>query len=114
MANLVGKIEAFVEDIVHGIPNRSWKPEENSPLEDIYEFLLGFDDGDYYKGGVPVKFIERDGGGEGGSEHCETVVQVGDVYYKIVYSYYSYNGYEYDGAEVYEVVPVEKIVTFYE
>ena len=114
MAKLIGRIEAFVEDIVHGVPSHSWYPAENSPLESICEFLLGFDDGDYYKDGVPMKHIKQDGGGEGGSEHCETVVQVGDVYYKIVYSYYSYNGYDYDGAEVYEVVPVEKLVTFYE
>ena len=114
MAKRIGSIEAFVEDIVRCVPSRSWQPEENSPLEDICEFLLGFNDGDYYKDGVEMKHIKQDGGGEGGGEHCETVVQVGGVYYKIVYSYYSHDGYNYDGADVYEVVPVEKLVTFYE
>ena len=38
----------------------------------------------------------------------------GDKYYKIVYSYYSYDGYNYEDADVYEVVPVERLVTFYE
>lgn len=64
--------------------------------------------------GVDMKHIEQDGGGEGGGEHCETVVQAGDKYYKIVYSYYSYDGYNYEGADVYEVTPVERLVTFYE
>ena len=59
-----------------------------------------------------MKHIEQDGGGEGGGEHCETVVQAGDKYYKIVYSYYSYDGYNYDDADVYEVTPVQRLVTF--
>lgn len=114
MAKRIGSIEQFLEDVVCGVQREDWMPEEGSEVEDICEFLLGFQDGDYVKNGVDMKHIEQDGGGEGGGEHCETVVQAGDTYYKIVYSYYSYNGYNYEDADVYEVVPVERLVTFYE
>ena len=114
MAKRIGSIEQFLEDVVCGVQRKSWMPEEGSEVEDICEFLLGFQDGDYMKGDIAVEFIEQDGGGEGGGEHCETVVKIGATYYKIVYSYYSYDGYNYEGADVYEVVPVERLVTFYE
>lgn len=114
MAKRIGSIEQFLEDVVCGVQRKSWMPEEGSPVEDTCEFLMGFEDGDYVMNGVDMKHIEQDGGGEGGGEHCETVVQVGEKYYKIVYSYYSYEGYDYDDADVYEVVPVERLVTFYE
>ena len=114
MAKRIGSIEQFAENIVHGVASNSWSVDEGSPLEDICEFLLGFQEGDYVMNGVDMKHIEQEGGGEGGGEHCETVVQAGDAYYKIVYSYYSYDGYNYEDADVYEVVPVERLVTFYE
>lgn len=116
MAKRIGSIEQFLENVVHGVPDpdNRWAPEEGSEVEDVCEFLMGFEDGDYVMDGIPMKHIEQDGGGEGGGEHCETVVQAGDKYYKIVYSYYSYDGYNYDDADVYEVVPVERLVTFYE
>lgn len=114
MAKRIGSVENFVSELVHGVARASYFPDEGSEVEDICEFLLGFQDGDYMKGDIAVEFIEQDGGGEGGGEHCETVVKIGATYYKIVYSYYSYNGYNYEGADVYEVVPVERLVTFYE
>lgn len=114
MAKRIGSIEQFLEDVVCGVQRKSWMPEEGSPVEDTCEFLMGFEEGDYVLGGIDMKHIEQDGGGEGGGEHCETVVQAGEKYYKIVYSYYSYEGYDYDDADVYEVVPVERLVTFYE
>lgn len=114
MAKRIGSIEQFLENVVWGVASHSWSPDEGSPVEDVCEFLLGFEDGDYVMDGVDMKHIEQDGGGEGGGEHCETVVQAGYKYYKIVYSYYSYDGYNYEDADVYEVVPVERLVTFYE
>lgn len=116
MAKRIGSVEQFLEDVVHGVPNpdNRWAPEEGSEVEDICEFLLGFQDGDYVKNGVDMKHIKQEGGGEGGGEHCETVVKIGTTYYKIVYSYYSYNGFNCEGADVYEVVPVERLITFYE
>lgn len=114
MAKHIGSIESFLEDVVCGVARNSWSPDEGSSVEDTCEFLLGFKDGDYVMNGIDMKHIEQDGGGEGGGEDCETVVQAGDKYYKIVYSYYSYDGYNYDDADVYEVVPVKRLVTFYE
>ena len=114
MAKRIGSIEQFLENVVCGVARNEWSPDEGSPVEDVCELLLGFEDGDYVVDGVDMKHIEQDGGGEGGGEHCETVVQAGDKYYKIVYSYYSYEGYNYDGADVYEVIPTERLVTFYE
>ena len=114
MAERIGSIEQFLEDVVCGVQRKGWMPEEGSEVDDVCEFLLGFRDGDYVKDGELMKHLEQDGGGEGGGEHCETVVQAGGKYYKIVYSYYSYDGYNYEGADVYEVVPVERLVTFYE
>ena len=114
MAERIGSIEQFLEDVVCGVQRKGWMPEEGSEVDDVCEFLLGSRDGDYVKDGELMKHLEQDGGGEGGGEHCETVVQAGGKYYKIVYSYYSYDGYNYGDADVYEVVPVERLVTFYE
>ena len=114
MAKRIGSIEQFLEDVVCGVQRKSWMPEEGSEVEDICEFLLGFQEGDYIKNGVSLKHLEQDGGGEGGSEDCYTVVQFGDKYYKIAYSYYSHDGFDYSYADVYEVTPVERLVTFYE
>ena len=114
MANSIGSIEQFLENVVCGVARNWGSPDECSPVEDVCEFLLGFEDGDYVVDGVDMKHISQDGGGEGGGEHCETVVKIGTTCYKIVYSYYSYDGYNYEDADVYEVVPVERLVTFYE
>jgi hypothetical protein len=63
-----------------------------------------------------VKFFENieDVGGEGEGEHAHFVFRWKGQLYKFVYYYYSYNGYEFDGATMYEVNPVERMVTFYE
>jgi hypothetical protein len=53
--------------------------------------------------GISIKYT--DGGGEGGAESCHTIFALGDKFYKIRYSYYSYRGYEIDDAELIEVTP---------
>lgn len=120
MAKHVMSFDKFCEKVVCGVPRTRWMSEEGSPLDDKCEFLSGFEEGDYlYKetedsDPIPMKHIEQEGGGEGGSEYCYTVIQVGEKFYKIEYSYYSYNGYDYDYADVLEVVPTQRMVTFYE
>ena len=42
------------------------------------------------------------------------MIKVGDKFFTILYSYYSYIGFDIDDAEVYQVKPVERMVTFYE
>lgn len=61
-----------------------------------------------------VKFIECEGGGEGGAEDCHSVIQVGGVYFKVFYTYRSHEGYDWDYANAIVVNPVDRVVTFYE
>lgn len=60
--------------------------------------------------------LDKDGGGEGGSEYCYGVFKLKGKIYKAEYSYYSYNGYEYGDIldTLREVKPVEKTITVYE
>lgn len=60
--------------------------------------------------------LEQEGGGKGGSEYCYGVFRLGGKIYKAEYSYYSYNGHEYDGisATLKEVTPVKKTIIVYE
>lgn len=60
--------------------------------------------------------VESEGGGEGEGEYCYGVIKVGDEHYKADWSYYSYNGCEYDDIEstVRVVAPKEKTITVYE
>lgn len=61
-----------------------------------------------------VVHIEQEGGGEGGSEYCYAVIKVDGVFYKVEYNYASYDGFNWDYAEVSVVNPVERLVVFYE
>lgn len=120
MAKYVMSFDEFCKKVVCGVRRTRWMPEEGSPLDDKCEFLSGFEEGDYlYKetedsDPIPIKHIEQEGGGEGGGEYCYAVIQVGEKFYKIEYSYYSYSGYDYDYADVLEAVPTQRMVTFYE
>jgi hypothetical protein len=69
-----------------------------------------------YVDGFEFEHIQQEGGGEGGAEYCYGVFKLNDKYYKAEYSYYSYNGYEFDDIcdTLQEVFPVERLVTFYE
>jgi hypothetical protein len=60
--------------------------------------------------------VESEGGGEGEGEYCYGVIKVGEEYYKADWSYYSYDGCEYDGIEstVRVVTPKEKTIVVYE
>lgn len=65
-----------------------------------------------------AKFERIDGeyGGEGEGEYCYGVIRLGDKYYKAEWSYYSFNGCDWDYIcdTVREVFPVEKAITVYE
>ena len=61
----------------------------------------------------PTKFIEQEGGGEGGSEYCHTVLQIGDEFYKFDYRYYSHHGFD-DFEKATKVEPKQKVITVYE
>lgn len=83
--------------------------------EDFTEYLIsGFDDDMLQYDGQPVEFIEQDGGGEGGTEYCYTILKVGDDYFKFEYSYYSFDGYNVDDYEGVQVFPTLKTITVFE
>ncbi len=78
------------------------------------DYLCDFEDGeplDYL-----YEHIETEGGGEGGAEYCYGVFKLDGKSYKAEWSYYSYEGCNFD--EIFdtlkEVKPVEKIITVYE
>lgn len=60
--------------------------------------------------------LDQEGGGEGGAEYCYGVFKLKGKVYRAEYSYYSYNGPEYDGITetLREVKPVQKTITVYE
>jgi len=60
--------------------------------------------------------MEYKGGGEGEGEYCYSVIRLGDKFFKAEWSYYSFNGCDYDYIEntVKEVFPKQKTVTIYE
>ena len=64
------------------------------------------------------EIVEQDGGGEGGSEDCYTIIKFNETYYRFDYKYYSSEGFQLglddlDNIDVYEVVPRAVVVTQY-
>ena len=106
--------------------------EENSEIDGHMNYLMIDDEGYDFRTEAPdsarwsekyiyikpseigAEHIHQEGGGEGGSEYCETIFKWKGKIYKMVYSYYSYHGFDVDCASLYEVEPVQKTVTVYE
>lgn len=63
--------------------------------------------------GMPITVVEHEGG-EGQGELAMLVIKIGDEFYKMDYSYYSYNGFDTEGCSFRKVKPVVREVTFYE
>lgn len=61
-----------------------------------------------------IVLVEQDGGGEGGSENCYSILKIDGVFYKVNYSYYSHHGFDTEFACVSIVEPKKKLVTVYE
>ena len=70
--------------------------------------------------GYEYKVIESYGGGEGGDEYCYKIFSWKDIndtepkFYRMDYNYYSFSGSNFDDVEIYQVNPVDKVVTQYE
>lgn len=64
---------------------------------------------------VGYEVLEEQTGGEGEGEYCYSVIKIGDKYFKAEWSYYSYNGCDYDYIEdtIKEVTPSTKTITVY-
>lgn len=59
--------------------------------------------------------VEQEGGGEGGTEYCFSIIELNGTFYKCEYSYASYDGYQVD--DIWDwtpVKPVNKEVIIYE
>jgi hypothetical protein len=65
---------------------------------------------------IGYEHLEQEGGGKGGAEACHGVFKLGGKIYLAAYSYYSYDGCEYDDIldTLREVKRVEKTITVYE
>lgn len=64
---------------------------------------------------LKFKFLQQEGGGEGGTEYCESVIELEDQAYLLSYSYYSHNGYDiHDLWNWKPVTPKTKTVIYYE
>lgn len=65
---------------------------------------------------VGHEVMESQGGGEGEGEYCYSVIKLGDKFFKAEWSYYSYNGCDFDYIEdtITEVTPKQKTITVYE
>jgi hypothetical protein len=87
----------------------------------LEEFIFMLCEDDMYFTGADLlkekyEHLDSDGGGEGGSEDCYGIFKLGDKIFKAYYTYYSYNGHEYENIvdTLREVTPVQKTVTVYE
>jgi hypothetical protein len=53
-----------------------------------------------------ISLVEQDGGGEGGSEYCSSVLKIGDKFFRINYTYQSHVGFDFwEGSPAQEVHP---------
>lgn len=61
------------------------------------------------------KFLNQEGGGEGGTEYCESVIELEGQAYLLSYSYFSHHGYSIDDYWAWKPVTAkQKTVTYYE
>ncbi|BAV80821.1 hypothetical protein [Vibrio phage RYC] len=123
MESIVGKTPVEVLEVIRATLEEKGMEMEYEAEHNIDALAFILAEGDVY--GSEGTFLEKtfgykhlmsEGGGEGGSEYCEGVFQLGDKYYQTSYSYYSHDGYYYDDAasSLKEVKPVQKMVTVYE
>jgi len=95
------------------------KDEKNKAWERYYDMPNGYNVLEEYvltQVGYPKSvLVDQEGGGEGDGEYCHWVRYYPELnfYLKVQANYYSYNGVDFDYAEVYEVEPKEVVVTQY-
>lgn len=102
-------------------PYPDYKTRDTDPEYDTKVALRNEEREAYYKFIEETKakygyeHLVQEGGGEGGSEYCYGVFKLNGKIYKAEYSYYSYNGCEYDDIvdTLREVVPSQKTITVY-
>lgn len=103
MTNTVNSQELLAE-IFEAYNNlKSEDSFDNYSLEDLYE-LKEFD------GFEPIEKV----GGEDEGSYAHFIFKWKNVYYKMIFSYRSYEGYDFDYSRIYVVTPKEKMVVVYE
>ncbi len=58
---------------------------------------------------IDITLIEQDGGGEGGSEYCYSVLKIGEKFFKFGYSYQSHAGFSFWGNTPVKEVHPQKV-----
>jgi hypothetical protein len=97
-------IEGLVYDMSTGYIANTYGPD--MVTKEVAEKVLLYE----------YQWIEGELGGEGSGEYCYGVFKFDGKFYKTEWSYYSYEGCNWDNIEhtLKEVKPVEKLVTVYE
>lgn len=93
------EVECELNEFVYHLANGCYDNNNNEYLESSgYEYLDG------------------ESSGEGGAEYCYGVFRLKGIVYKAEYSYYSYEGHNYDGiVHTLKIVkPVEKTIIVWE
>lgn len=107
----VKDVEQLLEDISQHAKEVGYDlyiEDEEEGVINLSELVLECDEfGDF-------KILESDYAGEGSGENHHYVFSFKGKVYKVLYQYFSHYGCEFDNDEVYEVKPIEKVVTFYE
>lgn len=115
MSNIQQKLEDYL--LSTGIINIWYEGDEEDKNERGEDLLRSFlsQDLDIPEEFCPrLEYIDGDGGGEGNGEYVWAVFKFDDVFYKAEWNYYSHHGYSWDGLEIKQVVPREKIITVYD
>ena len=94
---------------------------------EIFEKLIGPNKDAFLRGwdhskpveydGKEIKYVTHnggDGGDEGGTEFCESVVEWNGSFYKVTYTYYSHDGFDFSWSKMFKVTKKEKTITVYE
>lgn len=106
---VMSKVDMKVFEEIEATTELSLSEVILSLASDEYEHLDIMDSDRY-------KHLDAETGGEGAVEHCYGVFSIDGVIYKAEWSYYSYDGWCYDGIEstLRVVTPKEKTITIYE
>lgn len=99
-----------IDELFDNLIDAKTGEEYGDPGEIMYGDL---EDDRYTYEGKFVNIVEHKGG-EGQGEHAHVVIKIGDTFYRADYSYYSYDGFNYDDSEFRKVEKKEKTITVYE
>lgn len=114
MSDIEQKLKDYL--VSSGATNEWYEGDEEDEDERADDLLQAFlsNDIDPPESADRIEYIEQHGGGEGQGEYVWAVFKFDGIFYKAEWNYYSQYGYNWDGLEIKEVVPREKIITVYD